>query len=323
MTPEEMHFFLHGACSGGMSEANKIEILTLQNTKGISADEIAAAVSFLQRKNLQENAIDVCGTGGSGLPRINTSTLSAFVLAALGIPVAKHGNRASSGRFGSFDLLEQIGIIIDLTPEQSKEVYKKCGLGFFFAPKCFPEMAAFGLVRKAMRKPTMFNLLGPLLSPLNPHKQVIGTSTSENAKLLVEAARKMGKEEVRVVVGDGGLDEVVTTGETRVWSFEKEYVLTPEDFGVRRVSFADIAGGTPKDNVRIATEFLCGAAHSPHADLVHVNVALALQLAGKEHNLKQGVIMSRDAVESGKVKEKWKEMQARTAEQKNKRNSDA
>lgn len=312
MNAEDMAFFLGGAIHGMLTEANKIEVLTLQKNKGITAEELALAVQFLHKKTSFTSAIDVCGTGGSGLPRINTSTLSAFVLAALGVPVAKHGNRASSGRFGSFDLLEKIGIAIDLSPEESEKVLKKCGLGFFFAPKCFPEMGAFGLVRKAMGKPTMFNLLGPLLSPLNPRKQIIGTSPPENAKLLLAAAKKMGKEEVKVVVGDGGLDEVVTTGKTRVWSFDGESILSPADFGVPQVSFDDISGGTPEKNIRIAEEFLRGKLNSPHADLVHVNVAIALQLVGKEMDLKKGVEMSKEAIFSGKVQKKWEEVQKQT-----------
>lgn len=317
MNATDMAFFLGKAIDGTLNESNKIEVLTLQNNKGIAAEEIAHAVDYLQKGAAPSTAIDVCGTGGSGLSRINTSTLSAFVLAALGVPVAKHGNRASSGRFGSFDLLEKIGITIDLSPEKSEEVYKKCGLGFFFAPKCFPQMGAFGLVRKAMGKPTMFNLLGPLLSPLNPAKQIIGTSTPKNAKLLIEAAKKMGKKEVKVVVGEGGLDEVVTTGKTHIWSFEGESVLSPKDFGVSQVSFDDIAGGDPEKNIRIAEEFLGGKLNSPHADLIHVNVALALQLVEKEIDLKKGVEMSKEAVASGKVKEKWEEVQALTRSIKN------
>lgn len=300
---EDMAFFLKGSITGELTQANKIEVLTLQCNKGISSDELVSATKILQRQDQKTEAMDVCGTGGSGLRRINTSTLAAFVLSALGVKIAKHGNRAASGRFGSFDLLEKLGINIDLSPEQSQKVFDSSGLGFFFAPKCYPGIGAFALARKAMKKPTMFNLLGPLLSPLNPKKQIIGTSTEQNARLLIEAAIKLGKESIYVVVGDMGLDEVSPTGPTLVFNEKnKKTILHPHDFGVETVSFSEIAGGDAQENVQIARSFLSGEKNNtPHADLVHMNVALALQLNGIEKDLFRGMEISRTTVSEKKA----------------------
>jgi anthranilate phosphoribosyltransferase len=310
MNAEEMAYFLRSAISGELTEANKIEVLTLQCNKGISPDELAFAVQFLQKKQEPTNAVDLCGTGGSGLPRINTSTLAAFVIASLGVSLAKHGNRAASGRFGSFDLLERLGITIDLSPEQSKQIFEECGLAFFFAPKCYPEMGAFSTARKCMKKPTMFNLLGPLLSPLNPKRQIIGTSNKKNVQLLSQASGKLGREKLFVVCGSDGLDEVTLTGETYIYDAHgNESVLTPEDFGFSSVPFENIAGGDAETNVRIAEDFLLGKINdSPHANLIHMNVALGLRLAEIEEDLTKGVEMSKAAVAKGKAKEKLEEV---------------
>lgn len=305
MNAEEMAYFLCSAISGELTEANKIEILTLQCNKGITASELVFAVQYLQKEKTPTDAIDICGTGGSGLPRINTSTLAAFVLASLGVRIAKHGNRAASGRFGSFDLLEKLDIAIDLSPEQSRRVFEQCGLAFFFAPKCYPEMGAFATARKCMKKPTMFNLLGPLLSPMNPKRQVIGTSNKKNVQLISEASQKLGREKVLVVTGLDGLDEVTMTGETCIYDTNgNEWIVKPEDFGLHSVSFDEISGGSPEKNIRITEDFLAGKINdSPHANLVHINVALGLHLSGIEEDLKKGVKISQSAVAEGKAKE--------------------
>jgi len=303
LTPEELQFFLKAAFDGILTEAQKIEILSLMNSKGITGAELASAVTYLRRKHEPTDAIDVCGTGGSGLQRINTSTLAAFVLAAAGVKIAKHGNRGASGRCGSFDLLEKLEFKIDLTPEQSEAIFQQIGLAFFFAPKCYPEFATFGLARKAMKIPTMFNLMGPLLSPLNPKHQLIGTANEVNAKLILEACRLLGREKTYVVVGDGGLDEVAITGPSTIYkSIGETQKLAPTDFGIKQVEFSDIAGGSIEDNAAIARDFLQGKhPASAHADLIHANVALALELTGQENDLVKGVARSREIVRSGKA----------------------
>lgn len=303
LTAAEMREFLQAAIAGELTEARKIEVLSLMNSKGITGKELAYAVQTLQKYSQPTDAIDVCGTGGSGLARINTSTLSAFVLAAMGIKIAKHGNRAASGRCGSFDLLEKLGVAIDLSCEQSTEMFNRLGIAFFFAPKCFPEMAAFGLVRKAMGTPTMFNLLGPLLSPLNPRRQLIGASNDANARLILEACKIIGREQVYVVVGHGGLDEVSLAGESTVYQLNGDaFPITPEDFGYVTVEYDQIAGGGTEDNATIALEILSGKnIASPHSQLVCANAALAIRLVRPEISLKIAVNEAEETIRSGKA----------------------
>ncbi len=314
LTEEEMRYFLQAAIAGELTEAKKIEVLSLMNSKGVTGNELAFAVMALQTDIAPTDAIDVCGTGGSGLARINTSTLSAFVLAAAGVKIAKHGNRAASGRCGSFDLLEKLGVTIDLTCEQSTAVFEQLGIAFFFAPKCFPQMGAFGLARKAMGTPTMFNLLGPLLSPLNPRRQLIGTSTDRNARLILEACRQIGREEVFVVVGHGGLDEVSLAGESSIYSLAGEpFVVTPQDFGYEAVDYAAIAGGGTEENAAIALRILSGEEiASPHSRLVTANAALAFKLVDPEISLAAAAKEAEEIIRSGKALAKLEEVKAAT-----------
>ncbi len=303
LTAEEMQYFLDAAIGGDLTEARKIEVLSLINSKGVTGQELAFAVQALAKPREAEECIDVCGTGGSGLSRINVSTLSAFLLASIGVPVAKHGNRAASGRCGSFDLLELLGVRIDLTPEQSEQVFREVGLGFFFAPQCYPQMGAFGLARKSMGVPTMFNLLGPLLSPLNPKRQLIGAASHENAQRILEACRRIGRESVYVVVGTDGLDEVSLAGTSTVYRLDGEpFTVTPESFGLQAVDYEQIAGGDAEQNQFIAINILSGAEiDSPRTSLVCANAALALQLVGHEPDLEQGTRLAREVIRNGRA----------------------
>lgn len=316
LSREQMAFFLQSSFSGELSDAEKREILELQNTKGVSADEVCFAAQILGNFSETFPAIDVCGTGGSGLPRINASTLSAFVLAALGIPVAKHGNRASSGRFGSFDLLEALSIPINLSPEQSRKCVETTGIGFFFAPRCYPNMAAFGAVRKEMGVPTMFNLLGPVLSPLNPEAQLIGVSNKEYISLLLKACTGMGRKKVMVVHGSDGLDEVTVTGATHIVSSQNgESIITPEMFGLSSVSFSEIQGGGREENLAFAREFLFEKqVNSSRAHLVLVNTAVALSVfEGGDFegnlNLQKNFQRAQEAVRNGSAEAVFRKLQ--------------
>lgn len=308
LSQEEVQQFLNDAIDGKISEEEKLDFLQLQNEKGVTAEELAFAAEHLQRDIPVHEAMDVCGTGGSGIDRINASTLAAFVLAALGVPVAKHGNKAASGRFGSFDLLEALGINILLTPEQSEAIFNELGLAFFFAPQCFPEMGAFMQARKTLGQPTMFNLLGPLLSPLRPRKQLIGTATPENAQLLLEAAMSMHKEVV-VVVGDRGLDEVTPSGKSTFFTPMGEQEVSVADFGLEAVDFPKLIAESREEKIQFAKGFLAGKElDSPKALLVLMNVALALKVFGAEEELSRGVGISREMLKNGKVQEMFEKM---------------
>jgi len=279
----------------------------LKNKKDITAKELAIAAKFLiekiSRKISIKNAIDICGTGGSGLPRINTSTISAFVLASAGINIAKHGNKASSGRFGSFDLLENIGI--DLSNNKAEN------LTFLYARDYYPVMKHFAVVRKEIGVPTFFNLLGPLINPTKTNKQIIGTSFKEKMELIAKTCKLLGKEKIYVVCGEDGLDEVTLTGKTFVTELNnkkiKTYEITPQDFGIEEANFNEIKGGSQKINVEIALQILKGKCKTRHTDLVLINSALALKLTGKVKNLREGYLFAKKIIEKGLAFDKYQE----------------
>lgn len=314
--------FIKKSVKGELESKTQVEFLVLKME--ITSQELAGVVLLLQEQitatpNLR-GAIDVCGTGGSGLARINTSTISAFILARLGVPVAKHGNKASSGRVGSFDLLEAMGIKFSNNIVEIENQYKKENLAFLFAPFFHPVMKKFTEMRRQIGVPTFFNLLGPLLNPSFPKRQIIGTAFKDKMRLIAETCRLLGKEKVYVVCGEDGLDEVTITGKTFVTELSngkiKSYTITPEDFGVNRAEFSEIKGGDLKFNNSVALNILRGTCLTRHLDLVLVNCALALKLVDKVKSLREGYEMASIAINTPNillniVRNKRKEVSAR------------
>lgn len=299
--------FLKKSISGHLSAEKQIEFL---NSKmDITPEELSVVVRFLQKqiayKPHLKNAIDICGTGGSGLNRINTSTIAAFILAKLGVSVAKHGNKAASGRFGSFDLLEALGVAFSADIAPIERQYEKENLAFLFAPFFYPVMKNFAEMRKKIGKPTFFNLLGPLLNPAFPKRQIIGTAFRDKMRLIAETCKLLRKEKVYIVCGEDGLDEVTLTGRTFVTELSKgkikSYTISPEDFGIKKASFSEIAGFDGQFNTKIALEILEGRCKKRHQDLVLVNCALALKLAEKVQTLKEGYEMAKMAIDTPSI----------------------
>lgn len=306
---DEIAEFLDKSCGGKMTAMEQATILTALQTKGVSPGELKGFVNGL-RSRMSEHvsvpgAIDICGTGGSGLSRINTSTISAFILASLGVKVAKHGNKSASGRFGSFDLLEKLGVTLDQNKETIEQIAEQTNLAFLYARNYHPAMKHFARVRKDLGFPTVFNLCGPLLNPSDTKLQIIGTTFEDKMELIAETCKKLGKERVMVVCGSDGLDEVTLTGKTKIVELNKgvikKYSLSPKSFGVKPCVFEEICGGTPKKNVKIAEQILKGECSSRHLDLVLVNTALALKLSGKQRSLKKAYLLAKEAVGSGQV----------------------
>lgn len=268
--------------------------------------EIAEAVDYLYAQMPEvpklPDAIDICGTGGSGLARINTSTISAFIVAAVGVKVAKHGNNAASGKFGSFDLLSALDIPINLSTQELQLRFNEYNLAFLYAKSFHPAMRFFAPVRSQLDNPTFFNILGPLLSPVRAQKQLIGTPKLEYARLIAEVAKLLEKERVIVAVGSDGLDEITLTGPTTIVELKNgeidEWVVTPADFGVEPADFSEIASTEPDENIKVAKAILTGKDQSKKTELVVVNSAMALLLAGKSDDLKECYRLARAALES-------------------------
>jgi len=305
--------FLKKTLKGELSIDQQEEFLRTKSD--VNPKELAEVVKFLMKQMTAKpnikNCIDICGTGGSGLSRINTSTISAFILSSLGVGIAKHGNKAASGRFGSFDLLESLGIKFGNNVADIEKLYKCHNLAFFFAPFFHPVMKHFAEVRKKIGKPTFFNILGPLLNPAYTKRQIIGTTFKDKMEIIAETCRLLGREKVYVICGEDSLDEATLAGKTFVTELNNgkivNYTISPEDFGVKKAKFENIKGGDTKYNTNIAMDVLKGRCKTRHLDLVLINSALALKLSGNAKTLKEGYKMALDAVRSGVCYEEFEQ----------------
>lgn len=299
---------------GALPQLSADQLLVLVAALGLrlqSAEHLAAFTQYLQAQSPyaalaahQAHAVDVCGTGGSGLPRINTSTLAALLLSGLGLPVLKHGNRAVSGRLGSFDLLQALDVQHPTSVAQYDTVVQNTQLAFLFAPQMHPVLAGLAPARKRMGIPSALNVMGPLLNPANPARQLIGTSFAHYMPLLRQAAVLLGKQQVYVVRGHDGLDEITLTGPTTVLAYTGgEYQddhLSPADFGLPTYTLAQISTPTAPDAIAIARDIIDGQADGPHAQLVAANAGFAIQaFLQPTLSLAQCTTLARDAIRSG------------------------
>lgn len=305
--------FLQKSISGEISTEGQEQFL--KSNVELNPKELADVVRFLMKQMPKtpklKNAIDICGTGGSGLKRINTSTISAFILASLGVKVAKHGNRAASGRVGSFDLIEAMGIKVMDNLNDIETLYRDQNLALMFAPFFHPVMKHFAEVRKKIGRPTFFNLLGPLLNPAKVKRQIIGTTFKDKMQIIAETCKLLGKEKVYIVCGEDNLDEITLTGRTFITELNngkiKSYTISPADFGIKKTSFENIQGGDLAYNTKIALDVLNGKCKDRHSDLILINSALALKLAGKVKTLKDGYKMALKTIKSGICFEKFEQ----------------
>jgi anthranilate synthase/phosphoribosyltransferase len=274
--------FLTTVEEGQLSEDQKQILLVSLSHRLRQANELASFIAALQPAYPAPNhpdAVDICGTGGSNLPRINTSTLASLLLAHVGLPIGKHGNRAAAGRFGSFNLLESLGVPIRYQPELAARSLEEQHLAFIFAPDVYPVFRHFAGVRAKIGVPTVFNILGPLVNPLKPRRQLIGTAFGELMDVIFETGIKMGKEHLMVVRGWDGLDEISVSAPTRVLEYRNgqrtEYEVQPEDFGIEPIPFEAVSAANPDECVLIAQAMLRGLPTTEHYKLVAANAAFA------------------------------------------------
>ena len=292
---------------GSLEQAQIAALLTALAAKGESATELSAFARVLRTHMLPieapPNAIDPCGTGGSGLPTVNTSTLCAFVLAACGVPVAKHGNRASSGQCGSMDVLEAMGVHIELTPQAAERVLREHGIVFMYARRHHPALGQVTPVRRALGFRTAFNFLGPICNPASVPYQVLGVSAADRAPLLAQALARLGTRRAMVVHGEDGLDELTLTGESTVWELEdgavRSYTVAPEQVGVARVTFEAIAGGGCARNVALATAVLRGEADAARTAHTALNAAAGLIVTGLYADWRSAYDRANEVLRSG------------------------
>ncbi|KQZ99643.1 anthranilate phosphoribosyltransferase [Mesorhizobium sp. Root157] len=275
--------------------------------RGETVSEISGAVATMRDKMLRvdapANAIDIVGTGGDGSHSVNISSASAFVIAACGVPVAKHGNRGLSSQTGAADVLMGLGIKIDVTPEVIARCIEQSGVGFMFAPAHHPAMKHVGPTRVELGTRTIFNLLGPLSNPAGVKRQMVGVFSPEWIVPVAEALKKLGAEHAWVAHGDG-YDEITTTGETEVaelvGSEIRTFTLTPESVGLKRHTKVSLRGGDAAFNAKALRDMLSGAPGA-YRDTVLMNAGAGLIVAGKVTTLQDGVGKAAEAIDSGRA----------------------
>ncbi len=292
---------------GDATVAQIAGFLVALRMKGETPDEItgfARTVRSLATPIEVEGALlDTCGTGGDGLATFNISTLSAIVAAACGAKVAKHGNRAASSMCGSADVLEQLGVKIDLAPEAVARCIDEAGIGFLFAPVFHPSFRFAAVPRRELAVRTVFNVLGPLCNPAGAKYQALGVADGSLAGKMAQVLVRLGVERAIVFHAGDGMDELSVSSASLVIEIDgsqKEYELDPMELGLGRAPLEAMRGGGPEENARIAREVL-GGATGPRRDVVLLNAAAALRAAGIARDWKDGLGLARDAIDSGRA----------------------
>lgn len=307
---EEMRAVMRLIMEGEATPAQTGAFLMGMRIKGESVGEIAAAVSIMREKmvpvDAPEDAVDIVGTGGDGVGTLNISTAASFVVAATGVPVAKHGNRALSSKSGSSQALEALGVKLDLTPAQIGECIRQAGIGFMFAPSHHPAMKYVGPARAELGVRTMFNLLGPQSNPASVRRYVLGVYSEQWVEPVAAALLANRAIKAWVMHGSDGLDELTVTGPSFVAQIAdgdlRSFEVTPEQAGLKRHDLKDILGGSPQENAA-AIHALFDGAHGAYRDIVLLNAAAALIVADKADDLKSGVAMAKEAIDTGAAKQ--------------------
>jgi anthranilate phosphoribosyltransferase len=305
LSSAEMREAMNEIMDGDVSPAQVAALLVALAIKGETADEVAGAASAMREHAIavspRAGAIDVCGTGGDGSGTFNISTAVAFVVAGAGVPVAKHGNRAMSSRCGSADVLEALGVRIGTAPDRTAQILLEQSIAFLFAQAHHPAMRHVAPVRREIGVRTLFNILGPLTNPAGVRRQVVGVAQQSTRRLVAEALGRLGSERAAAVHGCDGLDEVTLSGPTSVaeWTGDAviEYEIAPEEADLQRRD-ADLRGGDATENAIAIRSVLDGHA-GDQRDVVLLNAALALRVAGAATDLRAGRAQAERSIDSG------------------------
>jgi anthranilate phosphoribosyltransferase len=327
LTREEARAVMSQILAGECSDAQIAALLVALHMKGETVEEIvgfaeairAAATPLTIHRNTTVDAsgtgrdalVDTCGTGGDASGTFNISTATAFVVAGAGVRVAKHGNRSVTSKCGSADVMESLGVRIDLPPARLATCLEEVGIAFLFAPALHSAMKHVQSARRELRLRTVFNLLGPLTNPAHASGQVVGVYSAELVEKLAEALSMLGLHRALVVHGSDGLDEITVTGPTRVAEVRegtvRTYEVTPEEFGIKRARIEDLAGGDATANAAIIREILSGK-KSPRRDVVLLNTAAALVAAGKAERISDGVAPAAQSIDSGAARARLEDL---------------
>jgi anthranilate phosphoribosyltransferase len=304
--------------SGQVTPAQFGAFVTALRVKGESADEIAGLASVMRAKSVRVEtnapAIDIVGTGGDNSKSFNISTAAALVAAGAGIKVAKHNNRAMTSKCGSADVLEALGLKIELNAAQVKDCIERVGIGFMFAPLFHPSMKFAAAPRRELGVRTVFNILGPLTNPALVEAQVLGVASQELGEKMAQVLLRLSTKRALVVHGLNGMDEITVAGRSRVWELSDgeitQYDISPKDFGIAEASIETLVGGTTEDNAKILRAVLEGE-KSPRRDAVIMNAAAGIALSRDAKGvpaLKEGALMAMETIDSGQAMEKLEKL---------------
>lgn len=329
LTRSDLRFAVPQLFSESVSDDTKAAFLTALHQKGETADELAEFVDQLMDraidpkidpKSLPGPMLDVCGTGGDGLDLFNVSTTIMFILAAGEVVVVKHGNRSVTSMCGSADVLETLGVRIALSPADLQESLQRFGLGFIFAREYHPSFRAIAEMRKRLAREnmrTIFNLIGPLLNPARPQRQLLGVFAARLTTIFAEVLRRLGRERAWVVHGSTdrkeGMDDISTCGPTTLADLENGKITTgvidPRWFGIRESSCKELSGGKAVANAECLSKILAGEIKDARRDLAVVNAAGGFVVAGKVPNILAGVQLAREQIDSGRALAKLRALQ--------------
>jgi anthranilate phosphoribosyltransferase len=319
LSAEEAFMTMDEIMSGKATDAQIAAFLTALRLKGETVAEITGFARAMREKvspvkvdasisgTDREALVDTCGTGGDASNTFNISTATAFVVAGAGIPVAKHGNRSVSSLCGSADVIEALGVSIELPPEQVGQCIDEVGIGFLYAPLLHKAMKYVMTARREIRIRTVFNILGPLTNPAGASAQVVGVYQEGLTEVLAQVLNELGSRRAFVVHGLDGLDEISASGESKVSEVREGHVHTyrvsPEDFGLRRSRLSDLQGGNAGENAQIIRRILNGE-EGPKRDVVLMNASLAIAAGGKATDFQEGVKVAAQSIDSGAAMEK-------------------
>ncbi len=308
LSMEEASSTMREIMEGEVTPAQLGAFLTALRVKGETPEEIAGMATIMREKALKVHVdgtlVDTCGTGGDGKGSFNVSTAASFVAAASGLKVAKHGNRAASGSCGSADVLEALGVKIDLGPEGVRRCIEEVGIGFMFAPTFHPAMRHAAPVRREIGIRTVFNLMGPLTNPAGAQRQLAGVPDVSLGDKMAEVLKLLGSQHSLVVHGEDGLDELTLGAQTRVWEVcngvVHSYTVSPDELDLPWVPVEEIKGGDRAENALILRRLFQGE-KGPIRDVVLLNSAAILMVGGKVQNLKDGIGLASEAIDSSEA----------------------
>ena len=315
LSNQDSYFSFNYILEGKANERQIEKFLLGLRNRGEKIEEIIAATKVMREKSLKvsapNSAIDTCGTGGSGSGKYNVSTAASIVAAGAGSIIAKHGNRSLSSKSGSSQVLEELGVKLDIEPKKITKCMERANIGFMFAPNHHPAMKYVGPVRQKLGVRTIFNILGPLSNPANVKKQLIGVFDKKWLKPMAETLKILGSQRALLVNGSDGFDELTTTGISNVTELNEgnivSYKINPKDLGLKLSKTNDLIGGDPKQNAKKIILLLEGE-RGPYRDIVLLNSAAALYVDNKVRNFLDGISVSKNSIDNGNAKNALKNL---------------